>query len=186
MARPRRDSGIVPAKQRLENAFWAMLAEREFAGITIEAICQRAAVNHNTFYYYFDNLDQMAAVLVDANLVPELPRMVLAGLTRDQPRVELLLGDPDLRRRFERVQLLLGPHADQRIHDQLKASVTQLWLDSLDAKADDQHLRAFVTFVIGGMLSILGTDDLGDRTQLMAWMADDFGPIIQTVLNSRA
>ena len=35
MARPRRDSDILPAKERMENAFWDLLASREYRKITV-------------------------------------------------------------------------------------------------------------------------------------------------------
>ena len=35
MPRPRRDSEILPAKDRLENAFWELLSEREYNKITV-------------------------------------------------------------------------------------------------------------------------------------------------------
>ena len=35
MPRPRRDSEILPAKERLENAFWTLLADRPFGKITV-------------------------------------------------------------------------------------------------------------------------------------------------------
>lgn len=38
MPRPRRDSEILPAKERLENAFWELLAERNYHKITVTDI----------------------------------------------------------------------------------------------------------------------------------------------------
>lgn len=52
MPRPRRDSEILPAKDRLENAFWELLSEREYNKITVTDIVRTADVNRNSFYYH--------------------------------------------------------------------------------------------------------------------------------------
>jgi len=186
MVRPRRDSGIVPAKQRLEDAFWAMLAEMPFANFTIEAICKRAQVSHNSLYYYYSNLDQMASVLLEDNLVPELPRMVLNGFVDGRLYADLLLGDPLLVMRFRRVCLLVGNNAAPWMREQLTRSITALWLASIDTDPahPDPRLGAHLAFILGGVMAILGDPDLGDPAQLITWIAHDFGPAIRSVLNS--
>lgn len=35
MPRPRHDSEVLPAKERLENAFWELLADRDYRKITV-------------------------------------------------------------------------------------------------------------------------------------------------------
>ena len=67
MPRPRRDSEILPAKERLENAFWELLSEREYRKITVTDIVRTADVNRNSFYYHFTGLPELAdsAILQD-------------------------------------------------------------------------------------------------------------------------
>ena len=60
MPRPRRDSEILPAKERLENAFWELLSEREYRKITVTDIVRTADVNRNSFYYHFTGLPELA------------------------------------------------------------------------------------------------------------------------------
>lgn len=60
MPRPRRDSEILPAKERLENAFWELLSEREYNKITVTDIVRTADVNRNSFYYHFSGLPELA------------------------------------------------------------------------------------------------------------------------------
>lgn len=60
MPRPRRDSEILPAKERLENAFWELLAERNYHKITVTDIVRVADVNRNSFYYHFSGLPELA------------------------------------------------------------------------------------------------------------------------------
>ena len=56
MARPRVIVGEDTAYQKIEKAFWAELADKEYEKITISSLSKRAGVNHNTFYYHFSSI----------------------------------------------------------------------------------------------------------------------------------
>ena len=43
MPRPRHDSEVLPAKERLENAFWELLADRDYRKITVTDVVSEAA-----------------------------------------------------------------------------------------------------------------------------------------------
>ncbi len=59
MARPRKtDDG--KALERLEEAFWKLLEENQYHMITIKLLTSEAKINHNTFYYHFSSIDEMA------------------------------------------------------------------------------------------------------------------------------
>ena len=75
MPRPRRDSKILPAKERLENAFWTLLADRPFGKITVTDVVHEARVNRNSFYYHFSGLPELAdsAIMVEIERLPLPP-----------------------------------------------------------------------------------------------------------------
>ena len=77
MPRPRRDSEILPAKERLENAFWELLSEREYRKITVTDIVRTADVNRNSFYYHFTGLPELAAYYVLPSYQPFLVLQLL-------------------------------------------------------------------------------------------------------------
>lgn len=54
MPRPRKDSEILSATERLENAFWELLADHEYRKITVTEVVREAHVNRNSFYYHYD------------------------------------------------------------------------------------------------------------------------------------
>ena len=59
MARPK--EGIGPsAQQRIEEAYWALLESMPHEKITIGQLCTKAHINHNTFYYHYQNIDDLA------------------------------------------------------------------------------------------------------------------------------
>ena len=43
MPRPRHDSEVLPSKERLENAFWELLADRDYRKITVTNVVSEAS-----------------------------------------------------------------------------------------------------------------------------------------------
>ena len=115
MPRPRRDSEILPAKERLENAFWELLSEREYNKITVTDIVRTADVNRNSFYYHFSGLPELAdsAILhaVENTPMPGMPGRDFDPDTEWRKHVTALLRDPEQRQRLDRLALLAGPHS---------------------------------------------------------------------------
>ena len=60
MARPKHSENEPTAYQRISEAYWAELAEKDYSKITVTSLARRAGVNHNLLYYYFENIDEMA------------------------------------------------------------------------------------------------------------------------------
>lgn len=129
MPRPRRDSEILPAKERLENAFWELLSEREYRKITVTDIVRTADVNRNSFYYHFTGLPELAdsAILHAVENTP-LPSAPNANFNPDdewRKHVTALLREPEQRRRLDRLALLAGtrriPAGLRQAHVDLRA-----------------------------------------------------------------
>jgi AcrR family transcriptional regulator len=81
MARPKADSNTPSARERIETAFWEMLADVPFSKITVSAISSKAGVNHNTFYYHFSSIEDLAEKVFVDNMMPELPEIMLPVLS---------------------------------------------------------------------------------------------------------
>jgi AcrR family transcriptional regulator len=142
----------------MEEAFWQLLAEKPYREMTIAAISRLAKVNHNTFYYYFDSLDDMAIKLLDSNMLIDLPARIFTAFTAGQLEANLVTSDPEVLRRFKRISLLAGPHGASWQKDILKQRVTSLWLQTLglsEAELMDKD-KALLTFIISGLLAMVG------------------------------
>ena len=161
MPRPRRDSEILPAKERLENAFWELLSEREYNKITVTDIVRAADVNRNSFYYHFSGLPELAdsAILhaFENTPMPGMPGRDFDPDTEWRKHVTALLRDPEQRQRLDRLALLAGPHSSPELVSSLKEfgrltmiSVLGLNADNLDLKTD-----LMLDFTVGGMFSVL-------------------------------
>lgn len=161
MPRPRRDSEILPAKDRLENAFWELLSEREYNKITVTDIVRTADVNRNSFYYHFSGLPELAdsAILhaVEDTPMPGMPGRDFDPDTEWRKHVTALLRDPEQRQRLDRLALLAGPHSSPELVSSLKefGRLTMISVLGLDADNLDLKTDLMLDFTVGGMLSVL-------------------------------
>ena len=106
MPRPRRDPEVLPAQQRLENAFWALLRERPYGKITVTDIVREAGVNRNSFYYHFSGLPELADATI-MHAVESIPIMDHATTAENlwqewQRTCIVAFNDPQMRKQFER------------------------------------------------------------------------------------
>lgn len=161
MPRPRRDSEILPAKDRLENAFWELLSEREYNKITVTDIVRTADVNRNSFYYHFSGLPELAdsAILhaVEDTPMPGVPGRDFNPDTEWRKHVTALLRDSEQRQRLDRLALLAGPHSSPELVSSLKefGRLTMISVLGLDADSLDLKTDLMLDFTVGGMLAVL-------------------------------
>lgn len=53
------------ARQRLMDAAYDLIWEHSYGAVTIDAICERAAVKKGSFYYFFDSKSDLAVAAID-------------------------------------------------------------------------------------------------------------------------
>lgn len=161
MPRPRKDSEILPAKERMENAFWELLSEKNYRKISVTDVVAMAGVNRNSFYYHYSNMSELADSAI-MNQIETIPTVADSDMPdpRTQPwrqRVGRLLNDPDHRRRLDRLALIAGPHSSPELIDSLR-DFGKLKLYSIlgkEGKDIDLPTDLTVEFTVGGMLAIL-------------------------------
>lgn len=187
MGRPRKDQTGVSARDRLAQAFWELLEEQSFSDITIGQLSRRAGVNHNTFYYHFNNTEDMARTLFMENLEPQL----LLSITPFEPHVkekpgysfhELVAGDaPDeLIERFHKMRVFARDQSPfmQRL---LKEQMLETWL-SMSGRAHESLTRQeclSLIFVLGGITALASQLQTGDmRYEMETFAAGSLGSFI--------
>lgn len=170
MARPRKDEAGPSARDRLEEAFWQLLGEGPYKDITVRALTQRAQVNHNTFYYHFENIDEMALSLISKNVPHELVEMVssLLGGRDIAKRFDQFANDTDLEMRFKRLQLLLR-HGDVQLIELARRRVIPQYLSLLGVDVDALSVadRARMTFMVGGIIALVSSEEVDSFTQYL-------------------
>ncbi|MBT1173992.1 TetR/AcrR family transcriptional regulator [Bifidobacterium sp. LC6] len=161
MPRPRHDSEILPAKDRMENAFWELLADRDYRKITVTDIVREAGVNRNSFYYHFASLPELAdsAIMhqVEATPINQPPNPDRDPEEQWSQRVTALLSDPEQRQRLDRLALLAGPHSTVELAESLRdfARLQMISMLQKDPNHLDFRTDLMVEFSVGGLLSVL-------------------------------
>lgn len=157
MARPKKeDSG--QAAIRIEDAFWSMLAEMPYDRITVHGLSRRAKVNHNTFYYHFENIDDLAQKALEHNMIPEVPPLILHGLQKGSFDELISLMSEGKEANFERACLAIqgnSPFLQSIVRDKFKS----LWLTQLGIHEEDLTIEEEVelSFILNGLSATIGT-----------------------------
>ncbi|PLS25035.1 TetR/AcrR family transcriptional regulator [Bifidobacterium imperatoris] len=161
MPRPRNDSEVLPARDRLENAFWELLADRDYRKITVTDVVHEAGVNRNSFYYHFSSLPELAdsAIMHQVEAIPINQAPDPSGDPEEQwrQRVTALLSDPNQHRRLDRLVLLAGPHSTVELAESLRDFARLQMISMLQKDPDNLDLKTdlMVEFSVGGMLAVL-------------------------------
>ena len=157
MPRPRKDQGGPSAVERIEEAFWNILAEKPYGKISVGEIAQRASINKNAFYYHFDNLDDLARFALGNTLPTDLILAILHGFMGTNANLATLITDPENLKRFDRICLVAGQHGTPGLQKALKEAMLKAWRNVLGINTDAFKTDSLLMteFVFGGMLSTL-------------------------------
>lgn len=159
VARPKRVEGQKGAYERMEDAFWEMLAEMPYRRMTGKEVCARAQVSHNSFYYHFENMNDMAHKMFDRLVLPEIPSAMLRSVGADMPLAGNIASIPDFEQRLNRMRLF-ARDGSPFLADLLRTSIKNAWFAAMGI--DENELTAAdqvdLTFIFGGYLALFGSD----------------------------
>lgn len=173
MGRPRKDQEGASARERLERAFWELLEEMPYGRISVRAISEQARVNHNTFYYHFDGIDDLAMQVIDENIPGESISMVVAALEGAGIDVRQLRKSLEVEERWKRFRLMLrNGDAGLRLAIRDKLLVTFVQAFGLEAKDVGLDDRAKITFVFGGISALASSDEITTPGEYLDQLAD--------------
>jgi len=157
MARPHYQVGEKTAREKLVHAFWECLREMPFDKMTIATVVKHAGVNRNTFYYHYQDLDELAREAVgNTALDPLFIRMLLLRFVQGAGS-ELVEQIPDWEQRVDRVCLLAGKHSSPELRDLLRQAVLSAWSSAIGFSLEEQDLEGHLAleFRLGGCLSVI-------------------------------
>lgn len=160
----------------MEDVFWAMMQEMPFSQITCKELYRRANVSHNTFYYYFKNIDDVAAQLFDRAAIKELPLMMLSLVAAGQEAKDIVRQIPNFEERFRKVRLM-ATNASSIIQSYMMDIAINSWLLKLGITEKDMTLEDHVdlTFLIGGAIATLGSEYSNDLNNILAFPQREIG-----------
>lgn len=160
MARPRKDQSGPSAVERMREAFWELLEERSYQSITVRSITQRAGVNPNTFYYHFENIDDMAVRFFEDNIPTRLIDVMAEVSMGKMVDIRSFADEPDIEKHYQRVRAVVRSGS----LDLAKQSRNRLighWLQRAGLAEEDLSRadRARVNYLWGGVSSVISSDD---------------------------
>ena len=134
MPRPRHDSELLPAKERMRNAFWALLEDREYRKITVTDIVHETTDDHGI-------------PSMDDDAVRE----------HWHKRISAAINSSEHRTRLNHMALLAGPHSSPELMDSLRDFTRMTLFTALKLDESDMTLRSdlYIDFAVGGILAIL-------------------------------
>ena len=157
MPRPRYETGEKTARERLDEAFWACLAEKPFDKITVADVTKRASVNRNTFYYHYEDMNDLARkVAQETALEPDMVTHVLAHMFQGGGS-EVLEHIPEADRRAECIYLLAGKNSNEELRQMLRDALIDVWSRAFDVDfaALDLEGQLAIEFVLGGIMALI-------------------------------
>lgn len=158
MARPRKDSKMPDARERIIAAFWELLSEHYLPELSASMIADAAQCNRGTFYYYFTSVDQLVDQVVEEEVInaPGLPQVMLYALSNEDgiPADFFLEGGV-----IWRISLLVARGGFARVHRKIQSYGLVIWQRILcrDGEELKPEARLVVNYAIGAILGILHT-----------------------------
>lgn len=183
MARPRSDQEGPSAKERIEQAFWQLLEQKPYRQITVKELTQTAQVNHNTFYYHYDNVDDLASQVVPLVFSQPTINALTESILHGGIDTTLLRDDEHIRLRYRHIRLLLGSESPELLLP-IKQNVFDCWLSILGLEleglpAEDQ---AKLEFVWGGLTAAITSEQGASFEGYMALLEGSIGAAASAVI----
>lgn len=175
MARPKKSNSGDFATVKIENAFWRLLKEEAYSDITVLRISQESGVNRNSFYYHYEDINDLAYKAFKNNAGAEVSKalfgLLFASLQGGKTKPAKAV-DPMLISHAQKIMLCAGSGSaflNQMVHDLLK----EIWLDEFSIREDllSAEDRLQIRFIFAGMVSVLGSPDVKEAPNLMTELA---------------
>lgn len=152
MARPRYRPDDATARDRLTQAFWQLLADAPFSKLTVLGVVRASGLNKNTFYYHYNDIDDLARSIVADAFQPDALQRLLARLDAGSADIR----DPQLEQSFNRLCLIASDHSTPALQGMLKDALCSTWARVLHFDLDRLSFkqRLSLEFAAGGVTAL--------------------------------
>lgn len=141
-------------KTRLADALWDCLAERPVGEISVGDVIEAAEVSRGSFYYHFDDLDQLLAWAIRQEVMnsDRKGHSFALLLARTEPS-----GDPLVQRAIARVCLLLDKGGMSPVFDVALDAMREVWVAVLEPEGGrlPDGVVAQLEYAVGGSVGML-------------------------------
>lgn len=172
MPRPKKSHTDEMATIKIENAFWDLLKTERYADITVLRVSQEAGVNRNSFYYHYQDIDDLAYQAVKHNAEHEVSRAWIAGLLaafQGKGAWPAVTADAAILPHAERI--ILCARSDSSYLKQLITDFLQeVWFDffSIDKERLSTVEKLQADFVFAGLIATLGSREIQESPASMS------------------
>ena len=178
---PKEEEG--KARQALIDAFWELLAEGDYAQLSIRALSSHAHVNHNTFYRYFENIDDLAKKAFEDIIPQHAPELIKKAALIEDFNPVVFFGHPLFRDYSHYARLFVmsnSPYLNQVMQNAIK----RMWLNYLNVQEEDltEEERTAIAFVLGGVISAMRECEVNPRFTKGEVIQPLFSTVVSTVL----
>lgn len=156
MSRPVYRKGEDTARDRLEEAFWKALAEGRYETMSVLGLCRAAGVNKNTFYYHFENIDDLAESAATALLSTSLLEAVAQAVKGNVVGPDSVSAR-EFTHKLDQLGLMATEESSPQLKQMLRDAVSHAWTEAFSIDPDVLNVkeRASFEFVLGGFLGVL-------------------------------
>lgn len=153
MARPKRSAESPGARERICETFWELLETHKLKEITVGSLAAACSCNRGTFYYHFDDIDDLIYHVIEEEVVG-------GGSSLSARFFCLTVGDCDsfsIDKHVHRIALIVERGGFELVFDKLYHIVFNAWSAVLCPNGEELSTEAVVVieFSMSGMLGIL-------------------------------
>ncbi|RRG10030.1 MAG: TetR/AcrR family transcriptional regulator [Lactobacillus sp.] len=154
MARPKKDENSNPIRSRIETEFWKLMKKKSLSQITVSELVKNTNCNRTTFYYYFDNVDDLAWKVIAESIPVELPKIAQAYFTGE---VEDVTINSKTMQMIEKLSALIGRDGSSRLAYLAADALKKMWIAKLlpDESEYDEEISHMFDFTASGIIGII-------------------------------
>lgn len=185
MARPKKNQEGPSAVERMRAAFWELLEEKPYSAITVKLLTKRACVNHNTFYYHFANIDDMAMRFFRDNVPDELLKSIICMVSGKESDLDAVREVPDMALHFHRVRLVLKSGSHSFI-EAARRQLVKTWMGELGIGEEEVSAAdwAKLNFVWGGTTALMASEEAKTFEDYFAHLQDGIVDCVSQLVRS--
>lgn len=169
-------------RSRLQEAFWALLAERDLHAITVGDLVKRAKCNRGSFYYYYDSKEQFVESVVRDDF--------LGGCGLQDFVLELAAGGEvqvpyaDNGEKSRRLLLLIRHGGLEIIASEVRRCSFDMWAAVLRPDGGALHIESsqIIEFFVGGVVSVLAHLEAVPERGSLSVLREYLGAVVKAAL----
>lgn len=160
MARPKISPGEKSLRQRFEETLIEMVQQEPLERISIGALSSKAGCSRSAFYYHYEDIydlfDGILASCIPVEWIGTMADLLLSDKL-DETTIQARAADlfTTSKPNIDRLCVLLGSKAGDRVKGLIKNEVMDIWAKALDRPAFEGDERMLFEFAFNGIFGVL-------------------------------